>query len=66
VQIKPESGKEANGRTATNIVIVQAMGAPRPATGALGSSVIQKRVTDLLDVPSVVGNAIPNFAEAPA
>jgi hypothetical protein len=37
-QIKHESGKEANGRTATNIVVVQAMGAPLPAIGVLGSS----------------------------
>ena len=39
---------------------------PAPRPGVLGSSVIQKRVTDLLDVPTVVRNAIPNFTEAPA
>ena len=39
---------------------------PAPRRGVVGSSVIQKRVTDLLDVPSVVRDAIPNFADAPA
>jgi len=39
---------------------------PTQRRGVLGSSVIQKRVTDLLDVPSVVRCAIPNFADAPA
>jgi len=34
--------------------------------GVLGSSVVQKRVTDLLDVPSVVRDLIPGFAESPA
>ena len=33
--------------------------------GVLGSTVIQKRVTDLLDVPSVVRDAIPGFVEQP-
>ena len=36
---------------------------PGERRGVLGSSVIQKRVTDLLDVPSVVRNALPSFAE---
>jgi two-component system chemotaxis sensor kinase CheA len=39
---------------------------PARRRGVLGSSVIQKRVTDLLDVPSVVRDAIPSFAQAPA
>jgi hypothetical protein len=39
---------------------------PAQRRGVLGSSVIQKRVTDLLDVPSVVRDAIPSFAQAPA
>ena len=34
--------------------------------GVLGSTVIQKRVTDLLDVASLVRVAIPGFAEPPA
>jgi two-component system chemotaxis sensor kinase CheA len=33
--------------------------------GVLGSSVIQKRVTDLIDVPSVVRDAVPGFADSP-
>jgi two-component system chemotaxis sensor kinase CheA len=36
---------------------------PAQRRGVLGSSVIQKRVTDLLDVPSVVRDALPSFAE---
>jgi two-component system chemotaxis sensor kinase CheA len=32
----------------------------------MGSSVIQKRVTDLLDVPSLVRDALPGFADVPA
>ncbi len=36
---------------------------PAQRRGVLGSSVIQKRVTDLLDVPRVVRDAIPSFAE---
>ena len=36
---------------------------PAERRGVLGSSVIQKRVTDLLDVPSVVRDALPSFAE---
>jgi two-component system chemotaxis sensor kinase CheA len=39
---------------------------PAQRRGILGSSVIQKRVTDLLDVPSVVRDTIPSFAEKPA
>ncbi|HEX4785685.1 MAG TPA: chemotaxis protein CheA [Candidatus Sulfotelmatobacter sp.] len=39
---------------------------PAQRRGVLGSSVIQRRVTDLLDVPSVVRHAIPNFGDAPA
>ncbi len=39
---------------------------PAQRRGVLGSSVIQKRVTDLLDVPSVVRDVIPGFAESPA
>jgi two-component system, chemotaxis family, sensor kinase CheA len=39
---------------------------PARRRGVLGSSVIQKRVTDLLDVPSVVRDAISSFAQAPA
>ncbi len=34
--------------------------------GVMGSSVVQKRVTDLLDVPSLVRDAIPGFADVPA
>jgi two-component system chemotaxis sensor kinase CheA len=37
---------------------------PAQRPGILGSSVIQQRVTDLLDVPAVVREVIPNFAEA--
>jgi len=37
---------------------------PSPRRGVLGSSVIQKRVTDLLDVPGVVREVIPGFAES--
>jgi two-component system chemotaxis sensor kinase CheA len=37
---------------------------PSQRQGVLGSSVVQKRVTDLLDVPSVVRGAIPGFAES--
>jgi two-component system, chemotaxis family, sensor kinase CheA len=37
---------------------------PSARRGILGSSVIQKRVTDMLDVPSVVRDAIPSFAES--
>jgi len=36
---------------------------PAERHGILGSSVVQKRVTDLLDVPSVVRNVIPGFAD---
>jgi two-component system chemotaxis sensor kinase CheA len=36
---------------------------PAQRRGVLGSSVIQKRITDLLDVPSVVRDALPSFAE---
>jgi two-component system, chemotaxis family, sensor kinase CheA len=39
---------------------------PSSRRGILGSSVIQKRVTDMLDVPSVVRDAIPGFAELAA
>ena len=39
---------------------------PAARKGVLGSSVIQKRVTDLLDVPSVVREVIPGFAESAA
>jgi len=39
---------------------------PAQRRGVLGSSVIQKRVTDLLDVPSVVRDSIPSFAETPS
>ena len=39
---------------------------PAQRHGVLGSSVVQKRVTDLLDVPGVVRNVIPSFAESPA
>ncbi len=38
---------------------------PAQRRGVLGSSVVQKRVTDLLDVPSVVREMIPGFAESP-
>ncbi len=38
---------------------------PAQRRGVLGSSVVQKRVTDLLDVPSVVREVIPGFAESP-
>ncbi len=37
---------------------------PAGRRGILGSSVIQKRVTDLLDVPTVVRNVLPGFADA--
>jgi two-component system chemotaxis sensor kinase CheA len=36
---------------------------PARRPGVLGSSVIQQRVTDLLDVPAIVHAAIPAFAE---
>jgi two-component system chemotaxis sensor kinase CheA len=36
---------------------------PAERRGVLGSSVIQKRVTDLLDVPGVVRDALLSFAE---
>ena len=39
---------------------------PAERKGVTGSSVIQKRVTDLLDVPRVVREVIPGFAEQPA
>jgi two-component system chemotaxis sensor kinase CheA len=39
---------------------------PARRHGVLGSSVVQKRVTDLLDVPGVVRKLIPGFAESPA
>src|SRR5579862_1385305 len=38
---------------------------PAQRSGVLGSSVVQKRVTDLLDVPGVVREVIPGFAESP-
>lgn len=34
--------------------------------GIIGSWVVQKRVTDLLDVPSVVRDGIPGFGQSPA
>jgi two-component system chemotaxis sensor kinase CheA len=37
---------------------------PARRAGVLGSSVIQQRVTDLLDVPAIVHRALPGFAEA--
>jgi len=37
---------------------------PAQRRGVLGSSVVQKRVTDLLDVPGVVREVIPAFAES--
>ena len=39
--------------------------APAQRQGVLGSSVVQRRVTDLLDVPGVVREVIPGFAESP-
>jgi two-component system, chemotaxis family, sensor kinase CheA len=39
---------------------------PTQRDGVLGSSVVQKRVTDLLDVPRVVREALPGFAKSPA
>lgn len=36
---------------------------PAERRGILGSSVLQKRVTDLLDVPTIVRNVIPGFAD---
>jgi len=39
---------------------------PAAQRGIVGSSVIQKRVTDLLDVPSIVRNIIPGFAQSTA
>jgi len=39
--------------------------APAERRGILGSSVVQKRVTDLLDVASVVRDVLPGFAESP-
>jgi two-component system chemotaxis sensor kinase CheA len=39
---------------------------PAERSGILGSSVVQKRVTDLLDVPAVVRNVIPGFADLPS
>jgi two-component system chemotaxis sensor kinase CheA len=38
---------------------------PAQRRGVLGSSVVQKRVTELLDVPSAVREMIPGFAESP-
>jgi two-component system, chemotaxis family, sensor kinase CheA len=38
---------------------------PAERHGVLGSSVIQKRVTDLLDIASVVRDAIPSFDHGP-
>ena len=38
---------------------------PAQRHGVLGSSVVQRRVTDLLDVPGVVREVIPGFAESP-
>jgi len=37
---------------------------PARRQGVIGSSVVQKRVTDMLDVPSVVRDAVPGFAES--
>lgn len=37
---------------------------PAQHRGILGSSVVQKRVTDLLDVPGVVREVVPGFAES--
>jgi len=37
---------------------------PARQKGVLGSAVVQKRVTDMLDVPSVVREAIPGFADS--
>lgn len=37
---------------------------PSLRRGVVGSSVVQKRVTDLIDVPSVVRGVIPGFAES--
>jgi len=37
---------------------------PAQHRGVLGSAVVQKRVTDMLDVASVVREAIPGFAES--
>jgi len=37
---------------------------PARQKGVFGSAVVQKRVTDMLDVPSVVREAIPGFAES--
>lgn len=39
---------------------------PAERKGVLGSSVIQKRVTDLLDLPRVVRDVIPGFAKSTA
>ena len=36
---------------------------PASKQGVIGSSVVQKHVTDMLDVASIVRNAIPGFAE---
>ena len=38
---------------------------PAKRRGVLGSAVVQKRVTDLVDVPCVVRDVIPGFAESP-
>lgn len=37
---------------------------PVERKGVLGSSIVQKRVTDLLDMPSVVRNVLPGFGES--
>ena len=37
---------------------------PAQRRGVLGSSVIQKRVTDLLDIPTIVRQVMPAFAKA--
>jgi two-component system chemotaxis sensor kinase CheA len=38
---------------------------PAQRRGVLGSAVVQKRVTDLVDVPGVVRDVISGFAEPP-
>lgn len=39
---------------------------PTQRTGLLGPSIVQQRVTDLLDVPRIVHEGLPGFAEWPS
>ena len=39
------------------------MQSPTPRSGVLGSSIVQQRVTDLLDIPRILHEVFPGFAE---